>query len=99
MVQPQFLLLPYISIVLALSPQKPNQTHGGKSLIDDAIRMIVLAGRGALIGKVDIKSAYRIVPMHPSDKPDKHLLGMQWRGKFYVDLALPFGLRSVPLYF
>ena len=55
------------------------------SKVDDAIRMIVLAGRGALIGKVDIKSAYRIVPIHPSDR---HLLEwrMQWRGKCYVDL-------------
>ena len=31
----------------------------------------------SLIGKVDIKSAYLIVPVHPSDR---HLLGMFWHG-------------------
>jgi hypothetical protein len=45
------------------------------------------------MGKVDIKSAYRIIPVHPSDS---HLLGMFWQSGFYVDLALPFGLRSAP---
>lgn len=45
------------------------------------------------MGKVDIKSAYRIIPVNPSDR---YLLGMHWKGKYYVDLALPFGLRSAP---
>ncbi len=35
--------------------------------------------------------AFRIVPVHPDDR---HLLGMQWRGRTYVDKVLPFGLRS-----
>ena len=43
--------------------------------------------------KVDIKSAYRIVLVHPKDHP---LLGMVWRGALYVNSALPFGLTSVP---
>ena len=29
--------------------------------------------------------------MHANDRP---LLGMRWRGKTYIDSALPFGLRS-----
>ena len=29
----------------------------------------------------------------------RYLLGMKWRGKFYVDLVLPFGLRSAPFIF
>ena len=41
----------------------------------------------------DIESAYRTVPVHPEDR---WLLGMKWRGKLYVDKALPFGLRSAP---
>ena len=43
------------------------------------------------MAKMDVKSAYRIVPVHPQDW---YLLGMQWKDKVYVDAALPFGLRS-----
>ena len=38
----------------------------------------------------------RIIPIHPGDR---HLLGIYWDGQVYVDAALPFGLRSVPLIF
>ena len=41
------------------------------SKVSDAISLIIRAGRGALLGKVDIQSAYRIIPVHPSDR---HLL-------------------------
>ena len=61
-----------------------------------AISLIIKAGRGALMGKVDIKSAYRIIPVHPSDR---HILGMFWQGGYYLDLALPFRLRSAPAIF
>ena len=53
-------------------------------------------GRGALLAKIDIKSAYRLVPVSPSDRP---LLGITWRGRFYMDTRLPFGLRSAPKIF
>ena len=61
--------------------------------VKHAINLIIKAGKGALMGKVDIKSAYRIIPVNPSDR---YLLGMHWKGKYYVDLTLPFGLRSAP---
>ncbi|KAL5477819.1 hypothetical protein EMCRGX_G024667 [Ephydatia muelleri] len=48
------------------------------------------------MAKLDIKSAYRIVTVHPDDCP---LLGMEWEGKLYIDTALPFGLRSAPKIF
>ena len=35
--------------------------------------------------KIDIKSAYRIVPVHPQDRC---LLGMKWDGKVYALLCL-----------
>ena len=53
-------------------------------------------GRGLLIAKIDIKSAYRLVPVSPLDR---HYLGMQWDGQIYVDRMLPFGLRSAPKIF
>jgi hypothetical protein len=50
-------------------------------------------GSGHIIAKCDIRQAYRNVSVHPEDR---HLLGMQFEGKTYVDTALLFGLRSAP---
>ena len=49
-----------------------------------------------MLAKINIKNAYRVVPVHPVDR---HLLAIAWRGKLFVDGALPFGLRSVPKIF
>ena len=53
-------------------------------------------GPGAMMAKFDIESAYRLIPVHPEDRP---LLGMKWRDRLYIDAALPFGLRSAPKIF
>ena len=53
-------------------------------------------GTGALLAKLDIKSAYRLVPVHPDDR---RLLEAEWEGAHYVDGALPFGLCSAPKIF
>ena len=50
-------------------------------MIDQVIRMVSQFGQGALM-------ANRNIAIHPSDR---FLLGIKWRSKFYVDLALPFG--------
>ena len=50
--------------------------------------------RGALMAKIDIEAAYRLVHLH-----DRPLLGMEWKGQIFVDLMLPFGLRSAPKIF
>ena len=59
--------------------------------VDDAIGFIIKCGRGALMAKFDIKSAYRILPIHPSQR---FLFGMHWKRQFFIDLCLAFGLRS-----
>ena len=64
--------------------------------VDEVAHQAIQLGRGALLAKLDIKSAYRLVPVHPDDRP---LLGMSWKGKIYVDTMLPFGLRSAPKIF
>ena len=64
--------------------------------VDDIIAGIMQFGRGTLMAKFDIQNAYRIVPVHPEDR---HLLGMKWQGDFYVDMFLPFGIRSAPYIF
>ena len=64
--------------------------------MDDALHFIDQLGPGTCLIKVDLKNAYRMVPVHTSDC---HLLGICWEGNHYVDLALPFGLRSAPIIF
>ena len=59
------------------------------------IRMVSQFGKGALMAKFDVESAYRNIAIHPSDH---FLLGIRRRSTFYVDLALPFGLLR-PLIF
>ena len=56
--------------------------------IDDGISYIKLVGRGAHLAKTDIKSAFRIIPVHPSQY---HLLGMKWEGHYFYDTTLPMG--------
>ena len=64
--------------------------------VDDIIDGIMLLGWGILLAKFDVESAYRIIPIHPNDC---YLFGMQWQGYHFVDMALPFGLCSVPYIF
>ena len=48
------------------------------------------------MAKIDIRSAYRLIPVHPENRL---LLGMQWGAWKYIDCVLPFGLRSAPKIF
>ena len=64
--------------------------------MDNAVDLISRFGTGAILAKVDLKAAFRMVPIHPDDRD---LLGMQWQGSFYLDTCLPFGLRSGPFLF
>ena len=61
--------------------------------LEDAVQQILTLGPGTLLAKIDIKSAFRLLPVHPADR---HLLGMKWNGEIYLDSCLPFGLRSAP---
>ena len=64
--------------------------------VDNAYAILNLLGTGALISKIDLKNAFRLIPVHPNDW---NLLGICWRHKFYIDTCLPFGLRSAPFLF
>jgi hypothetical protein len=61
-----------------------------------AVRLVAQAGRGAVMMKRDLKAAFRHVPINPCDY---WLLIFEWDGKFYVDMFLPFGLRTAPRIF
>ena len=58
--------------------------------LDKAIVMVRLLGRGSVLAKTDLKRTYRIIPVHPNDRP---LLGMKWDEAVFLDAACPFGLR------
>ena len=64
--------------------------------VDHLSSLVLSAGRGTFLVKVDIKEAYRMLPVHPHDQS---LLGVQWEGITYTDLVLPFGLQSAPKFF
>ena len=69
--------------------------------IDDAYDFINKLGPGTLLSRYftqqnRLKDAFRLLPVNPSDW---NLLGIHWKGKFYVDTCLPFGLRSAPYLF
>ena len=64
--------------------------------MDQAVEIVRALGVGTLMAKLDLKSAYRMVPVHPQDQ---WLLGMSWEDRILVDTCLPFGLRSAPKIF
>ena len=64
--------------------------------VDDAIHILKTLGKGAFMAKTDLKSAFRLIPIHPEDWS---LLGIYWQSQYYVDMHLPFGLRSAPFLF
>ncbi|KAF4689478.1 hypothetical protein FOZ60_001601 [Perkinsus olseni] len=51
------------------------------------------AGAGLATVQLDIRHAFRTIRVHPCDVP---LLGLSHSDSFYLNLSLPFGLRSSP---
>jgi hypothetical protein len=58
---------------------------------EDAIAAVRRLGRGCWLSKFDVRSAFKLVPVRPEDRP---LLGLVWAGKYYFEVVLPFGLRT-----
>ena len=59
--------------------------------INDAILILKTLGKGCFMAKTDIKSAFRIIPVHPLEYP---LLGIKWENEYYFDRCLAMGLKS-----
>ncbi|KAL5505879.1 hypothetical protein EMCRGX_G007418 [Ephydatia muelleri] len=66
------------------------------SSVDDAVALLSQYGQDALMAKIDLKAAFRLIPVQAADWVH---LGICWRGHFCVDTCLPFGLRSAPALF
>ena len=92
-------------IILDLSSPRGSSIHQGissdmysvkYSSFDDAVSMVLSVGSSCFMAKLDIKHAFRLCPVHPSDWP---LLGYVWQNNYFVDVRLPFGSRSSPFIF
>lgn len=59
--------------------------------LDYFISLIQFWGVGSRMGKIDIRHAFRNLPIHPSDY---HLLGLSWRQKFFINCTLCMGLST-----
>lgn len=64
--------------------------------VDQIIQIVAQNGPGALIATFDVETAYWNIAVHPEDHS---LLSMKWRGQFYIERTLPFGLCSAPFIF
>ena len=63
--------------------------------IKQAAKLVKTAGRGVLIGKLDLQAAYMRVLVHALGY---HMLGVEWQGVTYYDKTLPFYLHTAPSY-
>lgn len=61
--------------------------------VDDAIHIIHKLGEGCTLTKIDLKDAFKQIPIHRSMWP---FHGIQWRGNYYFYCRLVFGSRSSP---
>ena len=50
--------------------------------VDDVVAQVLRGGKGTELAKIDMKQAYRNVPVHPEDR---YLLEIEWKGRVYVD--------------
>ena len=53
--------------------------------IQDAIDVIKDSPKPVYMAKVDVESAFRVIPISPADRP---LLGFRWRGQYFMDAEL-----------
>ena len=59
--------------------------------IDNVIHKLRVMGSNSLLFKIDLQRAFRNFRIDPGDY---HVLGLQWRGMTYLDVALPFGFKQ-----
>ena len=60
------------------------------SNFDNAVGIIKMLGKGALLGKFDVKSAFRLLPLEIRAFP---LLGIKLGHNYYIDKMAPMGLK------
>ena len=66
----------------------PSMTSVQYTRFDKAVELIQRLGKNCFLFKMDIKNAFKIIPIKAEDF---QLLGLQFNGSFYFDKTLPFG--------
>ena len=61
------------------------------STVGSAIRKLLQLPQGSFTAKCDMKDAYRMIPVHPSEYPK---LGIYFQGQYYYDKCLAMGCGS-----
>lgn len=65
--------------------------------VDQAVAQILQEGQGTVLAKVDVAHAFREHPCSPRGQAlAKHA---RWGNDIFIDMTLPFGLRSSPKIF
>lgn len=89
-----------IRIITDCSQPQPNSINNAippqpfrYESIDRVVKLLKVQSDMAVL---DISEAYRAVPLHPSEW---QYFGMKWKGQYFVDTQLPFGVRSAPAIF
>ncbi|KAL7278212.1 hypothetical protein ACG7TL_008187 [Trametes sanguinea] len=73
-----------------------SESHISYESFDSAVAAIRRLGPGTLLAKLDLKDAFRQIPVRQQDWP---LLGCHWLGEFYYHVVLVFGAKSAPYIF
>lgn len=76
---------PSLGIIAFIDPKLCSVKYSSFYSVVDIIAEL---GQGAELGKVDIKNAFRLLPIYPWDF---ELLGFKFQGKHYYDKCLPMG--------
>ena len=68
-----------------------DYTSVSYATVEDAIGLIKSVGQNCFLAKTDVKNAFRLIPICPSDYD---LLGINWQGLYYYDRCMPMGCSS-----
>jgi hypothetical protein len=85
----QHLSFPYGESINDYIPEELSKVSYTK--VQDAVNIIKAMGPACHLAKTDIKDAYRLLPIHPSEYC---LLGFKLDNYFYYEKVLPMGLSS-----
>ena len=78
-----------VSVADAIDAKPCSLSYKTVNKVDDSTMQL---DKALLVAKVDIKSAYHLIPVYPCDH---HFLGISWQFNIFVDAMLPLEL-SVP---
>ena len=84
--------LSFPGVITSINYSTSQENHSLQYItFDNAIQGILRHGRGCFPPKTDIESAFRLIPLKPSDC---ELFGMFWAGNYYYRFAVYIGRNT-----